>query len=185
MSQGLINSLPEQDRLLLAETTASAIRDLSEDELMDLHRRVRKQRNKYVSVYRRKGAKKVKKSGGRGTARPKNRRNADRVEAFEDALSRVSRQLAVAARASANQLRTERIAAARAAKATTARPTATRATARKTTRTPARKSPAGDAAPVATAAKVGDRAVRSPASTRRRAQTQAANVRRQAARDSG
>lgn len=182
MSQGLINSLPERDRLLLAETAAAAMQGLSEDELMDLHRRVRKQRNTYVSVYRRKAAKKVKEEGGRGSAGPKSRRRADRAEAFEDALSRVSRQLAVAARASANQLRAERIAAAR---ATQAAPSARRPAARKTTRTAPRKAPAKAAAPKPTGAKVGDRALRSPTSTQRRSQAQAATGRRQAKRDSG
>ena len=53
--------------------------------------------------------------GARGEARPKNRTAALKVEAFEDALSRVSRRLAALSRESASALRTERLEAARAA----------------------------------------------------------------------
>jgi hypothetical protein len=51
--------------------------------------------------------------GGRGVARPKNRRAADKAEAFEKALARVSMALAAAARTSAAELRTQRLATAR------------------------------------------------------------------------
>ena len=51
----------------------------------------------------------VKKSGGRGKARPKNSRNAGKAEIFEDALARVSRRLAVMAKRSAAALKAERL----------------------------------------------------------------------------
>lgn len=53
---------------------------------------------------------------GRGKARPENKSAAMKAEAFEGALSRVSRRVAVLARQSAAQLRADRLAAARAAK---------------------------------------------------------------------
>ena len=117
MNRALVNSLPDADRLLLAETEPAALADLSEDGLVALHDRIRRQRNKYTGMYRREAATRVAASGGRGKARPTNTRNRDRAEAYEDALSRVSTKLAAAARRSAAELRAERIQAARDAKA--------------------------------------------------------------------
>jgi hypothetical protein len=51
--------------------------------------------------------------GGRGFARPKNRRNAEKAEMFEDALARVSKRVDVVARQAAKDLKAERLAAAR------------------------------------------------------------------------
>ena len=150
MNRGLINSLTEPERLLVAETEPAELAELDEDELAALHDRIRKARGKYRSIYRREAAGGVRAHGGRGKARPKNRRNSDRLEVFEDALSRVSRALATAARASAADLRTERIEAARAAKATpevaaaapSGKPAARRASASgATTKSNARKNP--------------------------------------------
>lgn len=180
MNRALINALPEKDRLFLATTEPELLRAMTEDELMELHALVRRARNKHLSKYRRAGSQKVKKQGGRGLAKERNRRNADRVEVFEDALARVSRQLAVAASSSARELRTERLAAARAereagAAARQAAPRRTSARQPATTRAPRGASAAN--------AKSGDRALRSPASTRRKATTTAANARGQAKRD--
>jgi hypothetical protein len=87
-------------------------------------------------------------------------------------LSRVSRRVATLARQAAAELRTERLAAARAAKQ-------------------GRGPGAGPAAPAAsrkgpavTSQRTGDRALRSPASEKRRASTLATGARRQAKRDS-
>lgn len=85
--------------------------ELDEDSLVDLHRRIRRARNKDVGVYRRTGSAKVAKKGGRGLARQKNTRNAERAEVFEDALARVSAVLATVAAAQAEQLKAERLAA--------------------------------------------------------------------------
>ena len=85
---------------------------LNEDELIDLHRRIRRARNKYAGVYRRQGSAKIAKKGGRGLAKEKNSRNAGRAEVFEDALARVSAQLAEVAAASAERLKADRLAAA-------------------------------------------------------------------------
>lgn len=182
LNQAMINSLSEKNRLLLAETETAALRTLSEDELLALQDRVRRSRDKYVSVYRRKGAAKTKKKGGRGLAKEANRRNADRAEVFEDALARVSTALAAAARRTARELRGERLAAARAAKAsatprkasTTKRASAVRSAGPAASRRP---TTAGPDEPI------GDRSTRSPASVKRKASTTAATARRQAKRD--
>jgi hypothetical protein len=112
-SKSLVRSLNEAEWLLLAETKRAALADLDEDELLALHSRIRRTRTKYVTQYRRAASARVADVGGRGAARPKNRRAADKAEAFEKALARVSKALAAAARASAAELRTQRLAAAR------------------------------------------------------------------------
>jgi hypothetical protein len=66
-----------------------------------------------VKLYHREASARVSQFSSRGVARPKNQRNAGKAELFEDALSRVSRTLAAAARRSAAELRAERIDAAR------------------------------------------------------------------------
>ena len=113
-SKSLMRSVSEAEWLLLAETKRAALADLDEDELLALHSRVRRARTKYVKQYRRAASARVAEVGGRGAARPKNRRAAEKAEAFEKALARVSAALAVAARASVVELRAQRLATARA-----------------------------------------------------------------------
>src|SRR4051794_7449644 len=88
--------------------------ELDEDALLDLHTRGRRARTKYVKLYRRQAAARVDDLGGRGFARPKNRRNADKAEVFEETLARVSKRVDVVARAAAAELKAERLAAAKA-----------------------------------------------------------------------
>lgn len=171
MNRGLINSLTDAERMLIAETEPAALAELDEDGLATLHDRIRKARGKYRSIYRREAAGRVSAQGGRGKARPKNRRNSDRLEVFEDALSRVSRALASAARASAAELRTERIEAARAAKATPP-------VAAAPTRAPAKKRTS------AAGATTKDSARKLPQTRKATAATRATGARRQAKRDS-
>jgi hypothetical protein len=108
----LLNSLTEAESNLVRETKQSKLKELDEDGLVELHQRIRRARNKYVKLYRRAASAKVAEKGGRGLARPKNTRKAGKAEVFEDALARVSRRLAAAARASAADLKAERLAAA-------------------------------------------------------------------------
>ncbi|EON32770.1 MULTISPECIES: hypothetical protein [Gordonia] len=108
-----LNSLSESDYLLVRETKKSQMAGLDEDGLIDLHSRIRRARNKYVTLYRRAGAEKVKAKGGRGSAKAANVRNAAKAEVFEDALSRVSRRLARVSRDAALELKAERLARAR------------------------------------------------------------------------
>jgi hypothetical protein len=97
---------------LLRETETARLAELDEDELLALHARVRRARNKYVGLYRRQGAARVTAKAARGKARPANRTNAERAEVFELALARVSKRIDVVARAAAAELKAERLAAA-------------------------------------------------------------------------
>src|SRR4051794_13629843 len=97
---------------LIRETETARLAQLQGAALIDLHQRVRRARNKHVGLYRRQASARVATKGARGAARPANRLNADRAEAFELALARVSARLGVVARAAAAQFKAERLAAA-------------------------------------------------------------------------
>jgi hypothetical protein len=172
MNASLLAVLNDAERLLVAETERAELAKLDEDAAIELEARIRRARNKYTGQYRRGASARVAEHGARGQARPENTRAALKAEAFEEALSRVSRRVAVLARQAAAELRAERLAAARAAKqgqrpeAPGAAPGATRT------------------GPAVTGEPVGDRALRSPASQKRRASTRASGARQQAKRDS-
>lgn len=159
--------------MLVRETEPAQLAMLDEDGLAALHTRIRRARDKYVKLYRREAAARVTEHGGRGKARPKNRRNSEKAEVFEDALARVSRALSVAAKHSATELKNERIAAARAERntnpprATTSRATTTRPRSVKATPQRPRRTPSS-----------------APAVRKRQASSQAAGARRQARKDS-
>ena len=108
-----MSSLSEDEYVLVFETKKAQMADLDEDELIALHTRVRRARTKYAKLYRRAGARKVVEKRGRGSGRSANERNAGKAEVFEDALSRVSGQLAVVSRRNARDLKDERLARAR------------------------------------------------------------------------
>jgi hypothetical protein len=112
-TKAILNSLSESELELVRETERARLAALGEDDLVELHTRARRARNKYTKLYRRGASIRVAESGGRGAARPANRRNAGKAEIFEDALARVSRRLGVVAAQSAAALRTERLDAAR------------------------------------------------------------------------
>jgi hypothetical protein len=113
MNQGLLNSLTDAERRLVAEAEREVVKDLDEDELLELHQRIRRTRTKYVKNYRRGASAGVASAGGRGQSYPTNQRDRDKAELFESVLARVSREVATAARRAAAELRSERIAAAR------------------------------------------------------------------------
>jgi hypothetical protein len=172
MNASLLAVLNDAERLLVAETERTGLAALDEDAAIELEARIRRTRNKYVGQYRRAASAAVPGHGGRGRARPENKQAAMKAEAFEEALSRVSRRVATLARQAAAELRTERLAAVRAAKQGRGpgAPGAAPATSRK--------------GPAVTGQRTGDRALRSPASEKRRASTLATGARRQAKRDS-
>lgn len=172
MDASLLSTLNVTERLLVAETEPATLELLNEDDVVELHRRIRRARNKYVGQYRRKAAKGVHQQGGRGKAGPKNKRSRKKAEAFEIALSRVSARLAVLAEQSAAELRQERLAVARAAKAGRKHPKAGGAQAAKA------KSP--DTVGVAPGR---DQSVRNPISAKQRAVQRAHGARKQAKRD--
>lgn len=166
-SRAVLNTLTEPELALVRETDRSALAGLDEDGLVALHSRVRRARDKYVGMYRREASGRVREVGGRGKARPKNQRNAQKAEVFEDALARVSRSLATAARRSATELRAERLANAR----------------RDRVGSPPRVSQPRTRAARTTSDQRADRRPTGAALDKRRASTQAANSRRQARKD--
>jgi len=89
---------------------------LDEDGLLHLHKRVRRARNKHVTRYRRNAAGRVTEAGGRGAAAPTSDKARLRASVFEEALARISAELARVAHEEAELLKDERLARARAAK---------------------------------------------------------------------
>jgi hypothetical protein len=172
MNASLLAVLNDTERLLVAETGRAELAVLDEDAAIELETRIRRVRNKYVGQYRRAASAAVPEHGGRGTARPENKRAAMKAEAFEEALSRVSRRVAALARQAAAELRAERLAAAKAARQGHG------------PRVRAAVPAVGRPGPAVTGEPTGDRALRSPASQKRRASTRATGARQQAKRDS-
>ena len=113
MATATPHSLTRSEWKLVDETRRDNLQTLDEDELVVLHGRVRRARDKHVQLHRREVGAAVGRKGARGTASAAPRRSASKAEIFEDALARVSAALAKAARESAAQLRAERLAAAR------------------------------------------------------------------------
>ena len=105
--------LSDGEKEIVLAARPEQLRQLDEDELLALHKRVRRARNKYSKLYRRRAAAQVGDDRARGKASKKQARTASKAEIFEDVLARVSRQLAVVARQNATTLRDERIAASR------------------------------------------------------------------------
>jgi len=172
MNASLLAVLNDNERLLVAQTEPAELATLDEDAAIEFEGRIRRARNKYVGQYRRAASARVAEEGGRGKARPENKRALMKAEAFEEALSRVSRRVAVLARQSAAKLRAERLAAARAVKQGRGPDTAGAA------------SGATRAARSVTTEPADGRALRPPAGETRRASTRAADARQQAKRDS-
>jgi hypothetical protein len=113
----IVKTLPKGEQSLIMDTRPKRLAGLSEDQLLELHGRVRRGRNKYKKNFRRGAAKQVKAKGSRAVATKERRADAQRREVFEDALARVSDRLAKAARRSADDLRTKRLARAKKEKA--------------------------------------------------------------------
>jgi hypothetical protein len=112
MNKALLNSMTEAEQLLVDETTRESMAPLDEDQLLELHARIRRARNKYVKNYRRGAGAAVTERGGRGISYAKNQRDRGKAEIFELALARVSRQVGVLAGRAAAELKAERLSAA-------------------------------------------------------------------------
>ncbi|TDO55212.1 hypothetical protein EV651_115176 [Kribbella sp. VKM Ac-2571] len=175
MDRGLLNSLSEAERLLVAETERDVLKGLDEDELLELHQRVRRARTKYVKNYRRAAGAAVAEVGSRGVSYPRNQRDRDKAELFESVLARVSRQVATAASRASSELRSERIEAARSARARVeVAPVRGAGRAASVRDTDAAVAPAGSRRP---------RATKTTGGLKKDASTRAAGARRQAKRD--
>jgi len=172
MNASLMAVLNDAERTLVAETEPVKLAALDEDAAIELETRIRRVRNKYIGQYRRAASARVAEHAARGQARPENMRAAMKAEAFEEALARTSRRVAVLARLAAAELRAERLEAARAAKR-----------GQGPGEGPAVQN-VSSIGPAVTDAPTGDRALRSPASQKQRASTRAEGARRQAKRDS-
>jgi hypothetical protein len=169
VNQKLLAMMNDTEQALVRETTKEQLAKLDEDALIALHTRVRRARDKYSKNYRRQAAGQVVADSARGGASAKNQRTRAKAEVFEQVLADVSRQLAVVARRSAAELRTERLAAARASSGRSSAP------ARQ-----AKPKPASAPAP-----KRNTRAQsKTPIDNKRTASTRATGARRQAKRDS-
>src|SRR6478736_6370829 len=93
MHDGLwVLSDPERD--LVREVEPERLALLDEAGLLELHKRVRRARNKHTTNYRRKAARRVEEAGARGEAHPKGAKSRLRAEVFEEALAVVSTELA-------------------------------------------------------------------------------------------
>lgn len=168
--------LSDADQALLREAEPKALARLDEDGLVALHDRIRRARNKYSKLYRRRAAARVTADASRAKAHVANARTIAKAEVFEEALATVSRHLAKAAAASARELKAERLAAARAGTGTPAAARKQRAaTAERSAKKPASR-PSGTSR--------GKAPRQTPASNRARAATRATTGRSQARRDS-
>jgi hypothetical protein len=158
-----------KEQALLVSTERARLAELSEDELGDLLALVRRGRNKYSKLHRRQASASVDAAGKRYAATTSNVRTLRKAEIFEESLARVSQALGRAAKASADELKRERLALAagggRATGATSER-----------TRRSAPPSRAGAATPAKPSR--GD-----TVTARRVASTTASTARRQATRD--
>ena len=121
MNLTIVKTLTKGEQSLIMDTRPKRLDGLSEDELLDLHARVRRGRTKYKKNYRQSASRRVQADRARGAASKKSRGDAERAEVFEDALARVSDRLAKAARKEATALRTKRLAAVKKQKAAKAR----------------------------------------------------------------
>lgn len=101
--------LKRDERDLIREIEPARMAVLSEVQLLALHQRIRRARNKHAGVYRRKASSRVARAGGRGAARPKNLKALLRAEAFEEALARVSDRLAEVSHQEAEALKSVRL----------------------------------------------------------------------------
>ncbi len=124
VNKATFNSLTASEQALVLETERPRLLEHDEDALLGVFERVRKQRAKAVSQYRRGASARVDAKGARGAQRAAGpHRDALKAEVWEDALGRVSSRLATLSKASAKGLKEERLAAARGA-ATSGKPTA-------------------------------------------------------------
>ena len=162
MDQATRRMLNDAEQQLLRECTPAKLRKLDEDALVELHTRVRRARNKYSKLYRRRAGERVKQDRGRAKASAVNQRTLVKAEVFEDALADVSAQLAKVAATSARALRDERLATAGSAKGGRAKAAvpaarASKKTAKKAPKTKA-KTPAKRKTPIGKRAAASSRA---------------------------
>ncbi len=161
------------EQTLLVATEPKRLALMNEDELGDALLLVRRARNKYSKLHRRQASATVSEVGRRAATQSQNLRTLRKAEIFEDALARVSRAYAGAAKAAANELKSERLALAKAATLPT--PKATKSTAKSTTKSGQTKGTTASGRGVVPAS--------ATASPSRRASSKSQGAKRQAKRD--
>jgi hypothetical protein len=166
MNAALLTHLKADERRLIQRTTPAELARLDEDEAIELLDTVRRARNKARGQYRRPAARTVAGKGSRGLAASGNDKAALSLEAFEEALARVTRRVSTLARDSARQLKDERLAAARTGSAGPAASVSGPRSTGPSSTAPARKG------------------ARKPSAVKNRADIAARGARRQAKRDS-
>lgn len=83
MNKATRKMLSASDLDLVLATEPAALRSLDEDALVDLHRRVRRARNKYSKLYRRRANAQVGANQARAGASKTHRRTAPRAKRSE------------------------------------------------------------------------------------------------------
>ena len=111
MNNAVWAMLNETETALLRAAEPSELATLDEDDLLDLHDKIRRARTKYSKLYRRRARAQVGEDASRGRGHSVHAPTAVKAEAFEEVLARVARAVAKAAKA-ADTLKAERIAAA-------------------------------------------------------------------------
>ena len=72
--------LNDAEQGLLRDCAPAKLRKLDEDALVELHTRVRRARNKYSKLYRRRASERVRKDRGRAVASAAHQRSAVKAE---------------------------------------------------------------------------------------------------------
>ena len=81
MNRSLLAMLNDAEQELVRATEPDALAALDEDELLELHTRVRRARTKYSKLYRRRGAERVTADASRGRASATNAKTAAKARA--------------------------------------------------------------------------------------------------------
>lgn len=88
-------NLTQQENSLIDETEPEALARMDAKLLRELQSRLRTAREKNFSLLRRQGAARVEAEGARGSAQPASEKRGEKLEIFDEALSRVSQRLDV------------------------------------------------------------------------------------------
>lgn len=75
---------------MIAEAHPDAVARMDAKSLKDLQSRLRQAREKNFSLLRRQGAARVEAEGARGATQPANEKRGEKVEVFDEALTRVN-----------------------------------------------------------------------------------------------
>jgi hypothetical protein len=86
-------NLTPQENLLIDGTHPDVLARMDEKSLKELQSKLRQAREKNFSLLRRQGAARVEAEGGRGAAQPANEKRGEKVEIFDEALTRVNDRL--------------------------------------------------------------------------------------------